>query len=189
MKRPDLRSLSNGAVVRRAAQGDERAWVELVDRFGPMVLHVARREGLSANDAKDVVQITWLRFVEHIHDLREPERVSAWLVTITRREASKALCAGRRQVPCQDLPDKAPAPDADPGRLIDQRCVADVVAGAMIRLSSRDRQLLFVLAQDDDARYKDIAQRVGIPIGSIGPTRSRCLAKLRKAPELARLEG
>lgn len=172
-----------GRLVEGAAAGDERAWARLVDELGGLVWAVARAHRLSAADAADVAQITWLRLLEHLDGLDDPPRVGAWLATTARRECLRVLRRSARLVPHGDeLPevvDDAPAPDA--ALLVQERDAALWVAFA--RLGGRDRALLRMLVADPTPSYEEIGAALGMPIGSIGPTRARALARLEREIE------
>jgi RNA polymerase sigma factor (sigma-70 family) len=166
--------------VRRAAGGDPRAWDALVRRHSGLLWATARSCGLAPEDAAEVVQTAWLRLVEHLHRIRDPERLGAWLATTVRREAIRIRRAGEREVlvgeperPWGDLPVEPP----DAALLEDERRAA--VRRALDRLPPRCGKLLRVLAADPTPSYADAAAALGIPIGSIGPTRGRCLECLR----------
>jgi RNA polymerase sigma factor (sigma-70 family) len=169
-----------GLVV-KAATGDTVAWGQLVAQYDGLVWAVARSFRLSATDASDVVQTTWLRLVEHLDRLQQPERVSAWLVTTARRE-----CLGlvRRQaqrapaaLPAMDLVEDD-APPVDHSLLAGERDRA--VWAAFGRMSERCQQLLRLLVADPAPTYEDVGLALDMPVGSIGPTRARCLDSLRK---------
>jgi RNA polymerase sigma factor (sigma-70 family) len=172
-------------LARRAIAGDEAAWADLVRRLTPFLYRVARSFGLSTAASGDVVQTAWLRLVEHQGALRSYDAVGAWLATTTRREALAVVRRERATTSWDpealDVADGGPSVEDD---VIRSGAVA-LLAAAMRRIPARDRQLLTVLSAADGASYADIAAALDIPIGSIGPTRSRALAKLRR--ELAAL--
>ena len=166
-------------IVRAAAGGDDGAWNELVDRYGGLVWAVARGHRLSATDAADVSQCTWLRLVEHLGTLKNPAAVGAWLATTARRECLRVIECSRQQIPYgDDLPE--PLHD-DPA--IDEELLRDerdaLLWQAVSRLRGEDQALLRLLAADPPASYNEITAALGMPIGSIGPTRARCLERLR----------
>lgn len=171
-------------LVRCAVDGDQSAWNELIDRFSGLVWAIARRHRLSGADAADVFQTTWLRLVEHVEDLTDPERVGAWLATTARRECLRLLRVTGRQIPVGDeLPEPvadAPGPDAELLRA--QRDAT--LRQAFSRLRSSDQALLRMLMADPAPSYPEIAATLDMPIGSIGPTRGRCLERLRREHEL-----
>jgi RNA polymerase sigma factor (sigma-70 family) len=181
-ERPDPTTVTR--MVRAAASGDHRAWDALVDEFGGLVWAVARAHRLSDADAADVAGATWLRLVEHLGDLREADRVGAWLATTARRECLRVLRGAQRQVPTGDDIEAEPADAADvAGELMTaQRDVA--LWRAFARLPERDQALLRLLVTDPAPSYEAISAALDMPIGSIGPTRARSLERLRR--ELAR---
>jgi RNA polymerase sigma factor (sigma-70 family) len=180
-RRPACGACDAASLTRRAAQGDQQAWSELIERHSSLLWAIARRHRLGAADAADVFQTTWLRLVEHIDGLTEPERVGAWLATTARRECLRVLRAASRELPMGDaLPEPAAAADEPAARLMRAERDAELWA-AFARLSPRDRALLRLLVADPAPSYDEIAAVLGMPIGSIGPTRGRCLARLRDA--------
>ncbi|WP_433291129.1 RNA polymerase sigma factor [Actinoplanes sp. CA-030573] len=169
-----------GALLERARDGDRESLRELVRVLDPVLWRVARGQGLSPEDAADAVQTSWLELVRRLGEIRTPRAVTAWLITATRREAWR-----RRERTRRDVPDGAGVLDAavDPAPAPGERLIADerdrVLWTHFERLSERCRNLLRVVAQVDRPDYTVIAAAFGMPHGSIGPTRARCLAKLR----------
>jgi RNA polymerase sigma factor (sigma-70 family) len=163
----------------RAAQGDQRAWDELVETHTRLLWAVARSFRLDAADANDVVQTTWLRLVEHLDRIEDPSRLVGWLVTTARREAMRVLRRSGRERPAfedtvLDRPDDKPPVDTD--LLLDERNAA--LWHAYGQLGDKCRQLLRVAVYEPQA-YDEISAALGMPMGSIGPTRRRCLTQLR----------
>lgn len=167
-------------LVIQAASGDQVSWSRLVDHYARLVWAVTRSFRLSDSDAADVSQMVWLRLLEHIHRV-DPERVGAWLVVTTRRECLRVLAFRKRvlltyeSTTFEEQPGDQPELDAD---LIALERAADV-REALETLPDRWQQLLGMLMADPPAPYAEISQKIGIPIGSIGPIRGRCLDKLR----------
>jgi RNA polymerase sigma factor (sigma-70 family) len=180
LRNADSANLRN--VVRAAASGDSAAWDTLVERFSGMVWGIARRHGLSAGDAADVAQTTWLRLLENLDRIEFPERVAGWLATTARREALLVLRNNGRQVPVGDdvaiaLPQlESDAPDR--GLLIGER--NRELWAAFERLPRRCQLILFLLNGDPPLSYEELSSALHMPIGSIGPTRGRCLECLRR---------
>ncbi len=175
---------ATATLLARAAQGDQRAWNELVDEHSRLLWSVARSFRLDAADANDVVQTTWLRLLEHLDRIEDPSRLVGWLVTTARREAMRVLRRSGRERPVfedtvLDRPDDGPPVDS--ALLQDERNRA--LWEAFARLNEKCRQLLRVAVTHPQA-YDEISEALGMPIGSIGPTRRRCLTQLR-----ALLEG
>ncbi len=179
-------ALDLSALVKCAAQGDERAWVALVERFSGLVWSVARAFRLSHADAADVSQTTWLRFAEHLGDIHEPQAVGAWLATTTRRECLRTLRKAGRTVPTDFDDDHLLSPDSTPE--VDASLDAGRQWAALKRavddLPEPGRALLRVLMTDPAPSYLEAGKALGMPIGSIGPTRARALKRLRRNPEL-----
>jgi len=175
-------SLNVAHLVRQAACGDRTAWERLVDQFSRLLWATTRDFRLSENDAADVVQGTWLRLLEHIDRIEYPERIGSWLATTARHECLRHLAAGKRVMVVQDDHDAFNAgvshqPDVDERLLADER--AQAVRDALATLPSRSQRLLELLMADPPASYTEISDQLGLPIGSIGPTRGRCLERLR----------
>lgn len=168
-------------IVRAAAARDEEAWSALMERFAGLVWSVIRQYRLSSADAYDVSQTTWLRLAENIGSLREPDRVGSWLATTARRECLAVLRGSARQTPT----DLSLFEVADPNR--NSRVDAELLRmerdaelwEALECLSPSNQALLRMLFADSPPRYEEIASAIGIRVGSIGPTRRRCLMKLR----------
>ena len=178
------------ALVAAAADGDEEAWGEIVDRFSPLLVHVIARFRLSRAELEDVAQTVWLRLVEHLGALREPRALPGWIATTARHEALRTA-RSRERVQPQDPLDEAWSartavlddPDGDLERA--ERHAALLEAFGL--LSARQRQLLALLAEDPPPSYAEINRRTGIPVGSIGPTRARALEVLREVPAIKTL--
>jgi RNA polymerase sigma factor (sigma-70 family) len=178
-----------GWLVTAAADGDSAAWRALVHQFSGLIWSITRSYRLSGSDAADVSQTTWLRLAENIGKLNSPDRVGAWLATAARRECLQHLRASARTVPAEDMTsfEEAAAGDnpteeevlrAESEREDAHR--ARVVWQAMGRLPDRCRRLLRVLMAAPPPSYAEVAAALELPVGSIGPTRARCLRRLRE---------
>jgi RNA polymerase sigma factor (sigma-70 family) len=170
-----------GACLVRARNGETAALSEIVRELNPLLWHVARGEDLTAEESADVVQTTWLELLRRLHEIRSPQALTSWLVTTTRREAWRVRQLSRRQAPDGTAQlDSAADPDPGPG----ERLLADerdqVLWRHVQRLPERCRKLLRVVAHVARPDYAAVAEALGMPVGSIGPTRGRCLAKLRE---------
>jgi RNA polymerase sigma factor (sigma-70 family) len=167
-------------LVGRAAVGDQDAWDQLVDDLTGLLWTVARSNGLDHTDAADVVQTTWLRLAENLHRLRDPERVSAWLVTTARRESLRVLRGSKRDVPVGvEVAPWHEAPSAGPEEPV-LRAEQDArLWGAFSSLPTLCRSLLRVLMADPAPSYAEVSAALDMPVGSIGPRRARCLQRLR----------
>jgi RNA polymerase sigma factor (sigma-70 family) len=177
-------------LVMRARDGDQRAWDAIVDRYAPLVWSICRRYGLSGADADDVGQVVWLHLVDQLGKIREPAALPGWLATTTRRECGRLVRAARRTsspgpvLDADNIPDGQAAP-ADDELLAAERHAA--LREALADLPTPCQDLIALLAKDPPLPYAQISARLGIPVGSVGPTRSRCLAKLRRHPAIAAL--
>ena len=177
--RPD-RSARIADLLDAARGGSDDALGEIAVELSPMLWHVARASGLSADDAKDVVQTVWERLLSHLVGIRVPSALVGWLVVTTRREAWRVRTTGRRQLPADRewftaLPDHA-AGSEEQVVIDDQRRALWVAVG---QLSPQCQELLRIIAFVPRPDYQSVSAELGMPIGSIGPTRGRCLAKLR----------
>jgi RNA polymerase sigma factor (sigma-70 family) len=179
-------------LVVRARRGDQQAWDTLVERYAPLVWSICRRYRLSSADTDDVGQNVWLHLVTHLGTLRDPAALPGWIATTTRRECGQACRAARPahtvswELETGDLPG-AGAESAESGLLAAERDAA--LRQAFSCLPSDGQQLIALLIEDPPVPYAQISARLGIPVGSIGPTRRRCLDKLRRHPAIAALMG
>lgn len=182
--------LTDAELIAQCRAGRQAAWSTLVRRFQRLVYTVPRRAGLSDEQAADVFQFSFSRLFEHLDRIDDASRVRAWLVTTAKRETLRLIEESRRIVdlapaavedddlgdPLERFADPAPLPEALLAELQEQ----DRVRCALERLEPRHRQLLELLfLQDEPPPYAEIAARLGIAEGSIGPTRARALEKLR----------
>jgi RNA polymerase sigma factor (sigma-70 family) len=171
-------------LVRRAAAGDDDAWTSLVQAFTPRLRAVARSHRLGAHDVDDVVQTTWLELLKYIGRLREPAKLCGWLHSTARHESLRTATAARRDAPLDEVfEEPSIAPEGDERLEAAERKAA--LAVALRTLPTHHRSLVQMLFADREPSYTDIAAELGIPVGSIGPTRARCLERLRHQPCLA----
>jgi RNA polymerase sigma factor (sigma-70 family) len=168
--------------VRAAADGNEGAWDKLVERFSTLVWSVLRAYGLAEADAADVFQTTWLRLVEHLGGIQNPGGIGAWLATTARRESLRVLRAGGRVVPTEDLTrlEHAGADQPTPETLWLRSERSTELWRALLSLTARCQRLLRVLMASPPPSYAEVAAALDMPVGSIGPVRSRCLEQLRQ---------
>jgi RNA polymerase sigma factor (sigma-70 family) len=172
-------------LVGSARAGDAAAWDALVDRYLPLVTAVIRRLRLSPADADDVNQTVWLRLVEHLDTLREPRALPGWLATTARHEGLRLIKRRARDLPVDPAGTTFDTPDvADPGDALVQDLRSQALREAMLDLPEQRRELLLLLLADPPLSYDEISARLGIPRGSIGPTRARALEQLRQSRAL-----
>jgi len=177
---PAARHAHLARCLERARAGDLGALDEVVEALTPLLWHVARAQGLQSDDAADVVQTTWLELLRRLHDIRSPQALTAWLVTATRREAWHTGARRRKQAGAgPELLDTLPDPGPDAEELVGRGERYQALWRNFQRLPARCRELLRVVAQADRPDYSVVSRALGMPVGSIGPTRGRCLAKLR----------
>ena len=180
----------DAALVARCLRGESAAWTALVQRYQRLVYAIVRRAGLDEHTGADVFQTVFSRLVQHLPRIGDPSRLQAWIVTTTKREAILQSQRSQRTVSMTrdggedgestewDFADESPNAEA----ALDELQQLHRVRLALDRLEPRQRDLMLMLFSDDDRKvpYEDIAAKLGIPVGSIGPTRARCLQKLRK---------
>ena len=177
-------------LVARARDGEVKAWDALVERYAPLISSICRRYRLSHADADDVGQSVWLHLVDQLDKIREPAALAGWLATTTRRECGRLVRAahGPRAViyalDAENMPDER-ADAAEQEVLAAERHVA--LREAFTSLPPDFQRLTAMLMADPPVPYAEISARLGMPIGSIGPTRSRCLDRMRRYPALAAL--
>jgi RNA polymerase sigma factor (sigma-70 family) len=167
-------------LVGEAAEGSQEAWDDLVDGFSGLVWSVVRGHGLYGAEAADVSQTVWLRFVEHLRRLREPERAGAWLATTARHECLRVLRRRARSMAMAEPPEVPDmSADADPGSKVVAAEEHELLMSALAEVSPSCQQLLRLLIADPPLSYDEISDVLEMPKGSIGPTRQRCLVRLR----------
>lgn len=177
-------------LVTRARAGDQHAWDALVERYAPLVWGICRRYRLSAADAQDAGQSVWLRLVDQLDNIRNPAALPGWLATTTQRECARVLRAAHHPRATALTPDAGNIAD-EQAEVPEQELLAAerhaTLREALICLPPRGQQLLTLLTQDPPVPYVQISAALGIPVGSIGPLRSRYLHKLRSHQALAAL--
>jgi RNA polymerase sigma factor (sigma-70 family) len=170
-------------LVAGARRGERQAWNALIERYRPLVRGVASGFRLSRGDIEDVDQTVWLRLVENLDRIREPRALPRWLMTTAGNEALRLARAGRRTllVGAPDHPvheqtaEDDPAPDTD----LLRRELADIVRRGLAELPAAQQRLLTLLAGERPLSYREVSRILAMPVGSIGPTRARSLARLR----------
>lgn len=173
-----LSTASAGDLLEQCRAGDSAAWDRLLDRYERLVFAVASREGLSTDDAADVTQTTFEALLEQLHRIRDDEQIASWLMTVARRQAWKVRNEGRRQLPAEPDSTGFDVEVADP---IPEHNTRIWIYGALSQLDEPCRELLTALYfEQAGPSYAEIAARLGRPVGSIGPTRARCLRRLKR---------
>jgi RNA polymerase sigma factor (sigma-70 family) len=179
-------------LIRACRNGDAGAWEQLIRRYRRLIYTIPRRAGLDDDQAADVFQVVFSKLFENLDKIAQPDRLQAWLVTTAKRESIRLANQGRRMVslagddeseadPMDNIADNNPLPDEIMERLQFQQRIWV----GMDSIDERCRNLLQWLYSDDEAPpYAEIAARLGISEGSIGPTRARCLEKLRKSVDV-----
>ncbi len=175
-------------LVARARSGEPRAWITLVERFLPVIRGIARRYQLSETDVEDVGQTVYLRLVEHLDRIREPRALPGWIATTARNESVR-LASSHRQINLVDPLDHAKFDNSTDARHdVDADLLraeqAEVLRDGLADLTPAQRDLLLLLTDDQARKYHEIGNLLAMPIGSIGPTRARGLARLRETPAI-----
>ena len=167
-------------LVSEAGSGNQAAWGALVDRFSGLVWSTARAHRLGAAEAADAAQSTWLRLVENLDRIEDPERLGAWLATTARRECLRIIRMGKRELPS----DEEWMFESDSGEAIEARLLTrerdESLWRAFDEIEERCQALLRLVCAPEPPSYEEVAAALGIPVGAIGPTRARCLDKLRR---------
>jgi len=177
-------------LVTRARNGDRQAWDALVERYAPLIWSICRRHRVDGADADDVGQSVWLQLVDQLDKVRDPAALPGWLATTTRRECARVLRTVRGPHAAGYSLDAETIPDEQARMAEQQVLVAERHAAlreAFAHLPPCCQQLIAVLIEDPPVPYAEISARLGIPVGSIGPNRSRCLDRLRHYPAIAAL--
>jgi RNA polymerase sigma factor (sigma-70 family) len=176
------------ALVARVGAGDQGAWNDLIERYSPLVWSICLRYRLGRDDIDDVGQSVWMLLIERISTLREPAALPGWLATTTKHECLRVLRVTRRHehggLPPEDrMPPDPDAETIDRDMLAAERDAA--LRAAFDELPHGCHELLSMLVSDPPSSYADISAALGVAVGSIGPTRARCLERLRRSPHLA----
>jgi RNA polymerase sigma factor (sigma-70 family) len=167
------------ALLGAAARGDNRAWEEIVRRYGGLVTATVRTFRLQEADAADAEQRTWLRLVEHHRGVRDPGHLGGWLATTATRECLGILRAHRTVTDIADA-DALPDPDGDVEQRVIDADEATRLWNVVTLLPPRGRAVVHALFADEKLPYAEVARATGIPVGSLGPTRARVLRQLRQ---------
>ena len=181
--------------VLAARNGDTSAWKKLIDGHTGLVWSVIRGFRFDEETSKDVFQTVWLKLAEHLDRIREPAKLAGWLGQTTRNECVGVVRQRSRVIPSDEVADlgepldMAGASLPGPGEILERDENRAAVAAAFERLPDRCQRLLRLLVVDPPVSYEEISDLLDVPIGSIGPTRARCLENLRSSPEVFRITG
>jgi RNA polymerase sigma factor (sigma-70 family) len=177
-------------LVASARDGDVQAWEALVERYAPLIWSICRKYRLGRADADDVGQSVWLHLVDHLGKIREPAALAGWLATTTRRECGRLVRAAHGPhasvyaLDAENMTDER-ADTAEQEVLTAERHAA--LREAFTHLPPECQRLVAMLTADPPVPYAEISARLAMPVGSIGPTRSRCLDRMRRYPAIAAL--
>jgi RNA polymerase sigma factor (sigma-70 family) len=183
-RHPRPRPHDPAALLAAASRGDQRAWRLLVQRHNPMIRGIARGYRLSQADQDDIAQRTWLTFFRHIEQLRDPAALAGWLATTARRECLRALSASQREIPMDEPPAIDDVESTPIDEAVAQRERKAALDAALNSLPCHQRKLIRALLARPDASYEELSVALGMPHGSIGPTRQRSFERLRRNPHL-----
>ncbi|USN98014.1 MAG: sigma-70 family RNA polymerase sigma factor [Phycisphaeraceae bacterium] len=173
--RNDCQHLDDAELLAACLEGSDDAWSELVERYARLVYSIPARHGLPGDLCDEVFQSVWTIAVRHLGSLRDARSLPAWLIRATQRETWRITRAARRTSGLE-APEELTWTDPDEASLIEDR---QRMREALAQIGDRCRELLLILFREDRPDYDRVAERLGIPRGSIGPTRGRCLDKLR----------
>lgn len=172
---------SNGALLAAALDGDQIAWKQLVDRLQGAIWGATSRLGLTAVQADDVFQTVWLRLLDRHETIRDPERLAGWLKTVAHNEGLAILRHQARDQPTE-LIDLNPSPVDGPEATVEGQTNSQLMVAGFGKLSDDCKDLLYLIATK--VPYRVISERLGMAVGSIGPSRNRCLKVLRSFSEV-----
>lgn len=180
---PDMgRTNTHGELLVRAREGDEGAWDSLVERMDPIIWSVVRSFRIDHATAKDVAQTVWMKVIENVDRIDDPDRLPGWISTTARREAMAVVRKGQKTVPTDFRYDLE-----DVGQTVEETVIDledyDTVREAFTTLRQSDQELLRLLVLDPPLSYQEISELTGLPVGSLGPTRARALRRLEQAME------
>ncbi|HEY7565403.1 MAG TPA: sigma-70 family RNA polymerase sigma factor [Acidimicrobiia bacterium] len=169
---------STAELLREAAAGERTAWDQIVERYQRLIWSVIRTYRLDPASAADVVQTVWLRLIENLGRIREPEKLGSWLATTARNEALRLSRSSQRMIPTGFETDVVAIDLAElDDRLLEDELQQEVMA-AFRQLRPEHQQLLQLLCVDPPLDYPTIAELWGRPQGSIGPTKGRCIDQM-----------
>lgn len=177
-----MESGSNADLLERIRSGDQSAWNEVVAKYSGRLWAVARGEGLDHHTATDVIQTAWLNLLDSADKIRQPDALGAWLASVTRHEAIRVSKRARRAEVVDDVERRGGVlvADGEPDDHLIAGENAGIIRRAMAHLDERCRELLHLMFSSDEFSYGEIADLLDCPVGSLGPTRARCLDRLRR---------
>jgi RNA polymerase sigma factor (sigma-70 family) len=170
-------------LIRRCRKGDARAWRRLLDKYERLVFSIPLKHGLSRDDAADVTQLTFSILVQSLDTLAEDSRLGAWLATVARRHTWRLLARNRRESAEESLEPTEGAAlfGGSDAETVESWELTQWLDYGLSLVGERCRELLLALYfQPEGLSYSEVAARLGVPVGSIGPTRARCLKRLKQ---------
>lgn len=171
---------SHAELLNAARAGEEPAWEELIRRYGGLVQATANSFRLQQSDVANVVQSTWLKLFTSASSIRNPEKLGGWLTTTARREALALIRRSRSEITVESIGAERPSSDRTPEDVVVAAETRNEVRAAVGSLTGRSRQLVDALFYEPECSYAELSQRIGLPVGSIGPTRMRALWNLHR---------
>lgn len=172
---------STTELLAAALDGDRGAWDMIVTEYSGLLWWIARSHRLDESTAADVVQTVWLQLVQHGRSVRDPERIAGWLATTARRESLRRISAAKRERPTDELEDRASGTGVGPHERVEDEDTIAAALAAFQTLGVQCRRLVALLCEVPPKSYEEISSLLDMPVGSIGPTRQRCLTRLRAA--------
>jgi RNA polymerase sigma factor (sigma-70 family) len=170
-------------LVSAAARGDAQAWEQLVDRFASLVWSICRAHRLTDEDAADAVQLTWLHLLEHLNRIRDPQRLAGWLATTCRRECQALLRKSRSSVTVEQEHMEwlagGSSPADEPVLTAEEHAALWQAFHLLSKWCQEVIRELVIDPDDGPPSYRVAAAKLQVPVGSLGPTRARCLKQLR----------
>ena len=173
--------------IAAARDGDAQAWRSLIDDHAGLVWSIIRGFRFDEDTSCDVFQTVWLKLAEHLDRIREPAKLASWLGQTARNECVGVVRQRSRTVVSEEVIDLTATDDSSVSDGLERDEERFAVAMAFHRLPERCQKLLRLLVVDPPTSYEEISRQLGVPIGSIGPTRARCLESLRSTPEIFRI--
>ncbi len=180
--------LSDQNLLRACRAGEQQAWAQLLTQYERLVYSIPRNYGLSQDDAADIAQLTFTALLESLDSIQDEQRLGAWLATVARRQSWRLIERGKREQSeaVAPIPETAPLLGRSNEDQIERWELTEWLHRGLTLLNERCRNLLIALYfETEKPQYTEIAERIGIPLGSVGPTRARCLERMRQLLELS----
>lgn len=178
--------MSDQTLLQACRAGDQQAWSQLLSQYERLVYSIPRNYGLSQDDAADIAQLTFTALLESLDNIQDAERLGSWLATVARRHSWRMIERGKREQSeaVAPIPETAALLGRTDDNPIERWELSEWLNRGLSLLNERCRELLIALYfEQGKPQYSDIAERLDIPVGSVGPTRARCLERMRQLLE------